>query len=80
MPLNASQLAHKVDDLRGLHEHTGHWDYRTRIRKIINGGSGHAARDTITFPGANIGSSSDVTISVVSVVIGDVVYIKNGVY
>ena len=39
MPLNASQLAHKVDDLRGLHEHTGHWDYRTRIRKIINGGS-----------------------------------------
>ncbi len=39
MPLTAAQLAHKVDDLRGLHEHTGHHDYRTRIRKIINGGS-----------------------------------------
>ena len=39
MPLTAEQLAHKVDDLRGLHEHTGHWDYRTRVRKIINGGS-----------------------------------------
>ena len=48
--------------------------------KIINGGSGHAAGDTITFPGASIGSSSDVTIAVVSAVIGDVVYIKNGVY
>ena len=39
MPLTSDQLAHRVDDLRGLHEHTGHWEYRSRIRKIINGGS-----------------------------------------
>ena len=48
--------------------------------KLVNGGSGHAAGNTITFPGASIGSSSDMTIAVVSVNVGDVVYVKNGVY
>jgi len=47
---------------------------------IINGGSGHAAGDVITFPGASAGSSTDITITVVSASVGDVVYIKNGVY
>ena len=47
---------------------------------IVSGGSGHAAGNVITFPGASIGGSTDVTITVVSASIGDVVYIKNGVY
>lgn len=47
---------------------------------MINGGSGHAAGDTITFPGSSMGSSSNITIAVVSASIGDVVYVKNGVY
>ncbi len=48
--------------------------------EIVDGGSGHAAGDTVTFPGSSIGGSSDITISVVSASIGDVIYIKNGVY
>ena len=52
---------------------------------ITNGGSGHAAGDTITFAnisGADtqLGGASDITINVVSASIGDVIYIKNGVY
>jgi hypothetical protein len=47
---------------------------------IINGGSGHAAGDVITFSGGDIGGSSNITITVVSASIGDVVYVKNGVY
>jgi len=47
---------------------------------VINGGSGHAAGDTITFAGSDIGSASNVTINVVSASIGDVIYVKNGVY
>jgi hypothetical protein len=48
---------------------------------IINGGAGHTAGDVITFSG--VGSpdaSSNITITVVSASIGDVVYVKNGVY
>jgi len=49
---------------------------------IINGGSGHAAGDIITFQdGSNeLGGATDITITVVSASVGDVVYIKNGVY
>jgi len=47
---------------------------------IINGGSGHAAGDVITFAGASLGSSTDITITVISASVGDVVYVKNGVY
>ena len=47
---------------------------------MVNGGSGHAAGDTITFPGSSMGSSSNITINVVSVSVGDVVYVKNGTY
>ena len=47
---------------------------------IINGGSGHAAGNVITFSGTNIGNSTNLTITVVSASIGDVVYVKNGVY
>jgi len=47
---------------------------------ITNGGSGHAAGDVITFPGSSMGSSTDITITVVSASVGDVVYVKNGVY
>jgi len=47
---------------------------------VINGGSGHAAGDTITFSGSDIGGASNVTINVVSASIGDVIYVKNGVY
>jgi hypothetical protein len=54
---------------------------------ITNGGSGHVAGDVITF--ANIGpdgstvqlaGASSITITVVSASVGDVVYVKNGVY
>ena len=48
---------------------------------ITNGGSGHAVGDVITFAG--VGSptaSSAITFTVVSASVGDVVYIKNGVY
>ena len=47
---------------------------------ITDGGSGHAATDDITIAGSQLGSSSDLTFNVVSASIGDVVYIKNGVY
>jgi len=47
---------------------------------ITNGGSGHAAGDVITFSGSSIGGSTNVTITVISASVGDVVYIKNGVY
>ena len=47
---------------------------------MINGGTGHAAGDTVTFPGASMGGASNMTIAVVSASVGDVVYVKNGVY
>src|SRR6056300_1016674 len=49
---------------------------------ITNGGSGHAAGDVITFSdsGSQLAGASSITITVVSASIGDVVYIKNGVY
>jgi hypothetical protein len=50
---------------------------------ITNGGSGHAAGDVITFTNSGsvqIGGATDITITVVSASIGDVVYVKNGVY
>ena len=47
---------------------------------ITNGGSGHTAGDTITIAGSQLGSSSALTFNVVSASVGDVVYVKNGVY
>jgi len=47
---------------------------------ITNGGTGHAAGDVITFSGVGSGGSSNITITVVSASIGDIVYVKNGVY
>ena len=47
---------------------------------LISGGTGHAAGDTVTFAGAGMGGSSNMTISVVSASVGDVIYVKNGVY
>jgi hypothetical protein len=47
---------------------------------ITNGGSGHAVGDVISFPGGSMGSASTLTITVVSASIGDVIYVKNGVY
>jgi hypothetical protein len=47
---------------------------------IVSGGSGHAAGDVITFNGADVGGASNVTITVVSASVGDVIYVKNGVY
>ena len=47
---------------------------------ITNGGSGHAVGNTITIAGSQLGGSSDLTFNVVSVSVGDVVYVKNGVY
>ena len=52
----------------------------TPIVLITNGGSGHAVGDDITIAGSQLGSSTDLTFNVVSASIGDVVYIKNGVY
>jgi len=49
---------------------------------ITNGGSGHAAGDVITFSdsGSQLGGATSITITVVSASIGDIVYVKNGVY
>nr|BAR36629.1 phage tail fiber-like protein [uncultured Mediterranean phage uvMED] len=49
---------------------------------ITNGGSGHAAGDVITFSNdsSQLGGASSITITVVSASVGDVIYIKNGVY
>jgi hypothetical protein len=47
---------------------------------IINGGSGHAAGDVITFSGGDMGGSTNMTFNVISASVGDVVYVKNGVY
>ena len=49
---------------------------------VTNGGSGHAAGDVITFSdsGSQLAGATSITITVVSASIGDVVYIKNGVY
>jgi hypothetical protein len=54
---------------------------------ITSGGSGHAAGDVITFgnngpdgSSVQMGGNTTMTITVVSASIGDVVYIKNGVY
>ena len=50
---------------------------------ITNGGSGHAAGDVITFTDgglSQLGGATDLTITVVSASVGDVVYVKNGVY
>jgi hypothetical protein len=49
---------------------------------ITNGGSGHTVGDVITFSdsGSQLGGASSITITVVSASVGDVVYVKNGVY
>jgi len=48
---------------------------------ITNGGSGHAEGDTITINGVGSPSAStNITFDVKSVSVGDVLYIKNGVY
>src|SRR6056300_1515286 len=49
---------------------------------ITNGGSGHAAGDVITFTDttSQLAGATDITITVVSASVGDVVYVKNGVY
>ena len=49
---------------------------------LTNGGSGHAAGDVITFTNASsqLGGASSITFTVVSASVGDVIYIKNGVY
>src|SRR6056300_870449 len=49
---------------------------------ITNGGSGHAAGDVITFSdsGSQLAGATSITITVVSASVGDVVYVKNGVY
>jgi len=50
--------------------------------QIINGGSGHAAGDTITITDVanSIGGATNITFDVLSASVGDVIYIKNGVY
>ena len=51
---------------------------------ITSGGSGHAAGDTITVAGSQLTTDSstvvNLTFDVVSASVGDVIYIKNGVY
>ena len=48
--------------------------------EITNGGSGHTAGDDITVNGSQLGSSSNLTFNILSASVGDVVYVKNGVY
>ena len=53
----------------------------TPVIQITNGGSGYAEGDTITINGVGSPSAStNITFDVKSVSIGDVLYIKNGVY
>ena len=47
---------------------------------ITDGGNSYVAGETITINGAQTGSSSNITFDVTSASVGDVVYIKNGVY
>ena len=47
---------------------------------ITDGGNSYTAADTITIAGAQTGSSSNISFKVTSASVGDVVYIKNGVY
>ena len=47
---------------------------------ITDGGNSYVAGETITIAGAQTGSSSNITFDVTSASVGDVVYIKNGVY
>jgi len=47
---------------------------------ITNGGNSYVAGETVTIDGAQTGSSSNITFNIVSASIGDVVYVKNGVY
>src|SRR6056300_589723 len=49
---------------------------------VTNGGSGHAAGDVITFTDSSsqLAGATSITITVVSASVGDVVYVKNGVY
>jgi hypothetical protein len=49
---------------------------------ITNGGSGHTVGDVITFSdsGSQLGGATSVSIRVKSASVGDVVYVKNGVY
>jgi hypothetical protein len=37
--LNADELLIKTDDLKGMHEQSGHFEYRDRVRSIMNGGT-----------------------------------------
>jgi hypothetical protein len=57
-------------------------DSSTPSVTIIDGGQGHAVGNVISFTnaGSQLGGNTTITITVVSVSIGDVVYIKNGVY
>ena len=57
-------------------------DSSTPTVTVTNGGSGHAVGDVITFTdaGSQLGGNSTITITVVSASVGDVVYVKNGVY
>jgi hypothetical protein len=54
---------------------------------VVSGGSGHVAGETVTFgnigpDGSTVqgGGMSNITINVVSASVGDVIYVKNGVY
>ncbi|MDB4335702.1 hypothetical protein OAA03_00415 [bacterium] len=49
---------------------------------ITSGGSGHAVGNVVTFANTSsqLGGASSITIAVVSASVGDVIYIKNGVY
>ena len=47
---------------------------------IVDGGTGHAVGDDITLAGSGLGSSSNITFNIKSASVGDVIYVKNGVY
>jgi hypothetical protein len=38
MVYSPDELLVKVDDLKGMHEYSGHYTYRNRVRNILNGG------------------------------------------
>ncbi len=47
---------------------------------IIDGGTGHSAGDDITINGSGLGGASNLTFNIKSASVGDVIYVKNGVY
>ena len=52
----------------------------TPLVEITDGGHSHAVGDTITIASGSIGGNTNITFRVKSVNVGDIIFVKNGVY